>query len=224
MKQNFTILQLGNHLVALLEPCDGVVDKLVDNSLGGLLLVADSSGLAHEEGAELVQRIVDIDLGRVVVAAAAATLTVTARVHQLLKIGLVRDNTLCGELLDLLLTLRLPVLNVWVLAYTQGATGEDEGLDVVVVAGSADGLLVGVGGTGLVSKNEAGSDPDGAGAHHQGSGQQLTVVNAAGGDDLNGAASDGALVTLAEVDNSGNEDGSGGRLRCDHHPHHPERR
>lgn len=211
-KKNITLfnnLQLRNHLVALLEPCDGVVYKLVHDCLGGLLVVTHSSGLTHKEGAELIEGVINIDLGGVVIAAALAAALTVARVHELLEIGLVGNDTLSSELLDLLLALGLPVLDVRVLAYTEGTTGEDEGLDVVVVAGGADSLLVGLGGTGLIRENETGSNPDGTGAHHESGGQKLAVVDTTGGDDLNGALEERALGVLAKVDNGGDEDGGG---------------
>lgn len=203
----FNNLQLGNHLVALLEPCNGVVYELVHDCLGGLLLVTYSRGLTHEEGAELVEGVVNIDFGGIVVAAALAAAFTVTRVHELLEVGLVGDDTLGCELLDLLLALRLPVLNVRVLAYTKGATGKDKSLDVVVVASGAHSFLVRLGGTGLISEDETGSNPDGTGTHHEGSSQKLTVVDTTGGDDLNGALEERALGVLAEVDDGGDENG-----------------
>lgn len=77
------------------------------------------------------------------------------------------------------------------------------------MAGGADGLLVRLGGAGLVGQDEAGADPDGAGAHHEGSGQQLAVVNTTSGDDLDGAAGQGRLVLVADLDDGGDQDGGG---------------
>ena len=51
--------------------------------------------------------------------------------------------------------------------------------------------------TGLHRRDEAGADPDGRGAHHEGGGQQLAVVDAARGHDLDGGAREGRLVALA---------------------------
>lgn len=77
------------------------------------------------------------------------------------------------------------------------------------MAGGADGLLVRLGRAGLVGQDEAGADPDGAGAHHEGGGQQLAVVDAAGGDDLDGAAGQGRLVLVADLDDGGDQDRRG---------------
>lgn len=196
-------LQLGNHLVALLHPLDGIVDELVDDGLGGLLLVDDGGALAHEEGAELLKRVVLIILLRSVVG------IVVGGVHDLVEVGLIGDGALGGELLHLLGAVHLPVVDVVVVTDTHGATGEDDCADVVVVAGGADGVLVGLGGTGLIGEDEAGTDPDGAGAHHQRGGEELTVVDTAGGDNLDGTARQGALGLLALLDDRGDEDGSG---------------
>lgn len=135
-------LQLGDHLVALLDPGDSVVDELVDNLLGRLLLVDERSGLTHEEGAELVERVLAIIVATV---AAVAALT-----HKLVEVSLVGDGALGGELLHLLHTVGLPLVDVRVVADTHRAACEDDCADVVVVAGSADGLLVSLGGTGLI--------------------------------------------------------------------------
>lgn len=211
--------QLGNHLVTLLDPKNGVVDKLVDDGLGWLLFVDDSSALAHEVRAELLKRVIAvivIILGVVVgagstaaVAFDSAVLTASFATHVLLEVDLVGNGALGNKLLHLLATVRLPVFNVRVLADTHGATGEDDGTDVVVVAGSADGILVSLGGAGLISQDEAGTDPDTAGAHHESGSEELTVVNTTGGDDLYGAPGNRGLVTLDSVDDGGNQHSGG---------------
>lgn len=133
----------------------------------------------------------------------------TLTAHELLKINLIGDGTLGGELLHLSQTVGLPVVNVRVVTDTHGATSEDDGTDVVVVTGGADGILVSLGGTGLISEDEASSDPDTAGAHHESRGEELTVVNTTGGNDLDGASGDGGLVALASLDNGRNQDSGG---------------
>lgn len=40
-------LQLGNHLVTLLQKSSSIRNELINNSLGGLLLVHNSSDLTH---------------------------------------------------------------------------------------------------------------------------------------------------------------------------------
>ena len=57
-----------------------------------------------------------------------------------------------------------------------------------------------LGRAGLVREDESGTNPDGAGAHHQGRSQHLAVVDAASRHDLNGLAGQGAGVALADVD------------------------
>lgn len=192
------LLQLGNHLVALLHPGDSVVDKLVNDGLGRLLLVDNGGALAHEEGAVLVEDILVI-----------VVVVVVTCLHNLVEIGLVGDGTLGGELLHLGLAVDLPVVDVLIVADTHGAAGEDDSLDIVVVAGSLDGLLVSFGGTGLVSEDEAGADPDGTSTHHEGGSEQLAIVDAASGDDLNGLASQRGLVLLADLNDGGDKDSRG---------------
>jgi len=51
-------LQLGNHLIAPLDPGYGIVNELVHHSLGGLLFVHNGGTLAHEERAELLERVI----------------------------------------------------------------------------------------------------------------------------------------------------------------------
>lgn len=44
---NILVLQLSNHLVTLLDPGNSIVDKLINDSFGGLLLVDNCGTLAH---------------------------------------------------------------------------------------------------------------------------------------------------------------------------------
>lgn len=95
-------LQLSEHLVALGEKNSSIVDKLVDDGLGRLLLVDDGSDLAHQEGTGVVEGLVINIVGKV------------------LEIVLDGDDTLGGELLDLVLAVLLPVGDVGVVADTEG--------------------------------------------------------------------------------------------------------
>lgn len=191
-------LQLGNHLVAPLQPGNSIVYKLIHDSLGRLLLVDDSSTLAHEVRSVLVQQILVV-----------ITIVVTSSLGELVEVSLVGDNSLGDKLLDLSLTVDLPVIDVVVVTDTHGTAGPDDGADIVVVARCADGFLVSLGSTGLVSEDESSSDPDSASTHHERSSEELTVVNTTSSDDLDGAAGERRLVLLADVDNSGDEDGCG---------------
>lgn len=119
------------------------------------------------------------------------------------------DDTLGSELLDLLGAVLLPVQDVRVLADAQGTTSEDDSADVVLEAGSADSLLVGNGGTGLIGQNEAGTDPDGGGTEHESSGDGVAVEQTTSGDDLDGLAGQRALAALDQLGDGGDEDGGG---------------
>lgn len=190
-------LQLRNHLAALLHPRHGIVHKLVDDGLGRLLLIHDGGALAHEEGAELLEGVVVL------------VLLAALRVHDLVEVGLVGDGALGGELLHLGGAVDLPVVDVVVVPHAHGAAGEDDGADVVVVAGGANGLLVRLGRSRLVGEDEARADPHGRGAHHERRRQELAVEDAARGDDQDGAAGEGRLGLVADLDDRGDEDGRG---------------
>lgn len=129
--------------------------------------------------------------------------------HELVEIGLVGELSLGGELLDLLGALGLPVLDVGVLADTEGTAGEDKGFDGVGEAGGADSLLVGLGGAGLLGEDEAGTNPDGGSAHHEGRGEKGTVVDTTGSDNEDLLLGEGRDGTLAGVNDGGDEDGGG---------------
>lgn len=205
-------LQLGDELVALLDPSNGIVDKLVDNGLGRLLLVDNGSGLAHEERTEGLERVIILIVTEGLNADLLGSLlggVLIASAEVLVEISLVGDGTLGGELLHLLLTAGLPVVNVRVVADAHGAASEDDCADVVVVTGSADSLLVGARSTGLVGENETGSDPDGIGTHHERGSEELTVVNTTGGNDVDGTTSEGRLVALDGLNDGGDEDSGG---------------
>lgn len=203
-------LQLGKHLVAAPDPGSSIVDELINDSLGRLVLVHNSSGLAHEVGPELIDDVIDLgvlaglveDLGDALGDGGLAR-------GEPIDVVLERDDTLGGELADLVLALGLPLVDVGVVADAHGTAGEDDGADVVVEAGGADGLLVGLGGAGLIGEDEAGADPDGGGAHHEGGGEELAVVDTAGGDDLDGLAGEGGGLALDELDDGGDEHGGG---------------
>ena len=94
--------QLSKHFVALLEQNSGVSNKLINDGLGGFLLVHNSGDLTHEEGTGVIQSIVINVIG------------------QVLHVVLNGDDTLRSELLDLLAAVLLPVDNVGVLANTKG--------------------------------------------------------------------------------------------------------
>jgi hypothetical protein len=117
------------------------------------------------------------------------------------------NDTLACQVLDLLRAVLLPVLDICVIADPQWATSEDDRADIVIEASGADGLLVGLGGTGLVSKNESCANPYGAGAEHQGSSNRLSIVDPTSGNDLHGLASHWAGPTLAELNNRRDQNG-----------------
>lgn len=185
-------LRLGDDVaISRLEPLNGIANKLVDNSPSRLLLVDNSSGLAHQEGSGVIHSLV------------------IKVVTHLLEIVLDGDYTLAGELLDLVLPVLLPVGDVGVSPHAERTTSEDDSADIVVEAGSADSLLVSLRGASLISEDEAGTDPDTTGTEVKRSSDGLAVEDTAGGDDLHGLAGHGRLVALAELGDGGDEDRRG---------------
>jgi hypothetical protein len=87
-----------------LEQSSGIRDEFIDDGLGGLLLVDNGSNLAHQVRAGVVKCVV-VDV-----------------IGQVLHVVLDGNNTLGSELLDLLVTVLLPVEDVRVLANTEGTT------------------------------------------------------------------------------------------------------
>jgi len=53
-----TRLQLRNHLVSFLDPCNGITNQLVNNSLGRLLLVHNGGCLTHQERSCVIHGII----------------------------------------------------------------------------------------------------------------------------------------------------------------------
>lgn len=104
MKGKVVRLQLGNQLVTLLQRLHSIGDKLIDNGLGRLGLVNNSSDFAHQPRTCVVKNIVVNIVG------------------QILEIMLDRDDTLRSQVLNLLLTVLFPVLNVCVVADTKWST------------------------------------------------------------------------------------------------------
>lgn len=85
---------------------------------------------------------------------------------------------------------------------------EDNGADIVLESGSADGLLVSNRSTGLIGQDEASTDPDSRGTKHKSGGNRVTVEQTTCSDDLHGLTGQGALLALAQLGNSRDENGS----------------
>ena len=86
---------------------------------------------------------------------------------------------------------------------------EDDGSDVVVKASGTDGILVSLGRTGLIGKDEASTDPHGRGSQHQGGGERLTIEETSSGNDLYVLASQRALLAPAHLHHGRDEHGGG---------------
>jgi hypothetical protein len=120
-----------------------------------------------------------------------------------------RQYALAGELLDLVLPVVLPVLNVWVGANAEWSSSENDCADVIVPACGPDSLLMRLGCASLLGKNEAGTDPDTSSAECEHGSKRLAVVHATSGDDENLLAGKRRLVALDHLDGCWDEDGCG---------------
>ena len=186
-------LRLGhNQPVGVLQRLDSIADELIHNFPGSLLLVANSSDLAHQEWSCVIHGLV------------------IKVITQLLQVMLHRQNALASQLLDLSCSVLLPVLNVWVLADTEGSPSEDDCADVVVEASCGDGFLVSFGGTGLLSKDEASSNPNSRSTKVEHGSDGLATEDATSGDDLHLLAGERRFVALDHLNRGGDED----RCRC----------
>merc|ERR1711964_237518 len=107
--------------------------------LCALLLIYNSGGLAHKEGAGVVHGLI-INI-----------------ITQSLEIMLDGNNTLASELLDLRSAVVLPVRDISVVPYPQWSSGEDNRADIVIMASRSHGFLVGLGSTSLISQDETGT-------------------------------------------------------------------
>lgn len=186
-------LRLGNdERVSILQRLDAICNKLVDNLLCRLLVVDNSSDLAHEERPCVIHSVV-INV-----------------VTHLLQVVLDGYYALASELLDLVLPVFFPVVDVWVVADAERTAGKDDCADVVVPAGGADGFLVDLWCAGLLAEDEARSDPHTGGAECEHGGERFAAEDTASSDDLDLLAGQGRLVALDHLDGRWDEDGCGG--------------
>lgn len=127
--QKYTILYLQlalavDRINVRLERAHSSIYHLIDNRLGGFLLIDNCRGLAHEERSCVVHSII-IDI-----------------ITQALHVPFNGDVSLGGEIFDLLLPVLLPILDVRIVPYSKRATGKDNGANVVIEASSANSLLM----------------------------------------------------------------------------------
>ena len=139
----------NNVAVTCLNPLYSLADHLIYDLLRWLLLVNDSSNLTHQEWSGIVESII-VDV-------------ITQALHIVFNWNLAS----AGEILDFLLSVLFPVLDVWVLANAQWATSEDDCPDVVVEAGSLNCFLVCFRCACLVTEDKASANPDGIGSQHE---------------------------------------------------------
>lgn len=66
-----------------------------------------------------------------------------------------------------------------------------------------------LGGTGLVGKDEAGTDPNGRGAQHESCSDRLSIEQTTGSNNLDGLTGQRALVALDQLGDGRNENSSG---------------
>lgn len=146
----------------------------------------------------------------------------------LLEIVLGGEDTLCGQLLDLRLTVVVPerptackrysvppkrklgrdspVVNIRCPAYAQRAAGVDESGHGILVAGSDDSLLVRFGRARLRAGNEPRADPHCLRAPREIRSEPPAVVDSTSTNHVNRLARQGRLAGLANVNARGDED------------------
>ncbi len=178
--------------MASVQSLDSITNQLINESLCRLLLVDSGGSLTHQEWTSVIHSLI-INI-----------------ITKLLEVVLDWDNTLGGQLLNLLCAVILPVADVVVVTDAHWATSEDDGADIVVKARGADSLLVILGSTSLLGENEAGSDPDGGGAEGKGGSDSLSIVDTSSGNNLDWLASHWGLVALDELDDGWDQDGRWG--------------
>lgn len=166
-----------------------LVDHVVDNLLSRLDIVNDRSTFTEQEP------LTDLPLlGSILII--------------VIQIMIGGDDTLLGQALDVVRA-GFPIFNVRSLENTQGTTGEDDGSDIGFVRRFEDGFLVRFGSAGFFGGNETGSYPNTVCSVADGCGETTAVVYTTCGDDEDRLAGEGGLVTAANIDNAGGEDGEG---------------
>ena len=131
------------------------------------------------------------------------------RLTQSLKVVLNGNNTLACKLLNLSSPILLPVGNICIISDTERSASEDDSSDIIIVASSSDSLLVSLRRTSLICQDEAGTDPNGRSTKHKSRGNSLAIVDTTSSDNLDRCAGHWAGLTLAELDNSGDQNSCG---------------
>ena len=180
-----------NHTLPHPQPRHRIPNHLIHNSLGALPLLHHRRRLAHQKRPRIIHHLV---------------INVIA---QRLEIVFHGYDPLARQLLDLARAVLLPIPDVLVIPNAQRPAREDDGADIIVEPRGADSFLMGLGRARLLAQDEAGADPDGASAQHEGRGDALTVEEPARGDDLDLIARHGAFPALDHFGDGGDEDGGG---------------
>jgi len=174
--------------VALLDPFDRLRHHLVNDDLRALLLVDHRRSLAHQERPRIIHRLI-VDI-----------------VTHALQIGLDGDDALLRQILDVVLPVRLPVVDIRVGPHTQRTTSEDNRAHIVVEARRAHSLLVCFRCSSLLGKHKPSPDPDCGRTERHGSRQALAIVQTARSHDLHRCAGHWARVALAQRRDGRDED------------------
>lgn len=119
------------------------------------------------------------------------------------------NNTLVCKLLNLSSPILLPVGNICVVSDAERSASEDDSSDIIVVASSSDSLLMSLRRTSLICQDEAGTDPNGRSTKHKSCGNSLAIIDTTSSDNLDRCAGHWAGLTLAELDNSGDQNSCG---------------
>jgi hypothetical protein len=155
-----------DHALTLVDLLHCLIHKFVNDLLRRELLCDHRRSLAHQEWSCVVHHVI----GHIIA--------------HCLKVVLHGNGALVREVLDLRLSVILPVLDILIAANAERSASEDDGPNIVVKSSSADGLLVRLGRASLLGENKSSTDPDARGAEHERSGKGLAVEQTTGGDAL----------------------------------------
>ena len=103
----------------------------------------------------------------------------------------------------------VPVIDVWRPAHAKRTASVDERCHGILVPGAQDGLLVRLGRTCLLARDEPRADPDSLRAPREVRSESPTIVNCSRTDHVHRLAGQGRRALLADVDARRNEDRRG---------------
>mmetsp|Transcript_13642 Transcript_13642/g.21567 ORF Transcript_13642/g.21567 Transcript_13642/m.21567 type:complete len:211 (+) Transcript_13642:90-722(+) len=190
--------QLRHKASVSLKNLNRILYHFINNSLRRLHVVDGAGHLTHEH-----RDVVDLLLRR----------EFLARLGVVLEVLLVGKLTLGAKFFYFLSAIRLPIHDVVGLFDAQRSTGVDERADSVVISRSNNTILVPIGSSSLLRRNEAGADPHGRSPQRQAHGETTPIKDTTSSHNMNLATRERGLCVLAKVHNRRDEDG-GSNVAC----------